>query len=353
MVSGKAFFFVSETVGCIWYVHRYSSKSYCDYSGRPMPYVSLIQKDADTLQQLDEKFIPDTIARTSQLPTKVVNSVNGQTGDVVITEGVNSWNDLQDKPFGNKLIAKYTPKDGGVVYDDGTWPIPENDCIVRLNGVEYVGKIIEISDHEWSIDAFDNNNNFITSVAHLTWNGGLFDFTPKGNDSDIIELYDPTRQKKLSSKYIDKMSWENIINTPFVGEYQCIYGDDQSSSNSQMLIPIDELKIGNLYLVRIDDIEYVCTAQNSIREGYDIELKTTYCTVYYSTTREALYASYTDNAYHKLEIVDMSLLLPDQYIPNTIARTTDIVLEDVTEAPTAEQYNALLAILRQAGILAT
>lgn len=40
-------------------------------------------------------------------------------------------------------------------------------------------------------------------------------------------------------------------------------------------------------------------------------------------------------------------------IPNTIARAPKAVLEDVTDAPTAEQYNALLAILRQAGILAT
>jgi hypothetical protein len=45
--------------------------------------------------------------------------------------------------------------------------------------------------------------------------------------------------------------------------------------------------------------------------------------------------------------------LKDEYIPGTIARAPKAVLEDVTEAPTAEQYNALLAILRQAGILAT
>lgn len=45
--------------------------------------------------------------------------------------------------------------------------------------------------------------------------------------------------------------------------------------------------------------------------------------------------------------------LKDEYIPDTIARAPKVVLEDVTEAPTAEQYNALLAILRQAGILAT
>ena len=45
--------------------------------------------------------------------------------------------------------------------------------------------------------------------------------------------------------------------------------------------------------------------------------------------------------------------IDEKYIPDTIARAPKAVLEDVTEAPTAEQYNALLAILRQAGILAT
>lgn len=44
--------------------------------------------------------------------------------------------------------------------------------------------------------------------------------------------------------------------------------------------------------------------------------------------------------------------IDEKYIPDTVARAPKATLEDVTEAPTAEQYNALLDILRQAGILA-
>ena len=53
------------------------------------------------------------------------------------------------------------------------------------------------------------------------------------------------------------------------------------------------------------------------------------------------------------EAYEIVKTLDEKYIPDTIARAPKAVLEDVTEAPTAEQYNALLTILRQAGILAT
>lgn len=45
--------------------------------------------------------------------------------------------------------------------------------------------------------------------------------------------------------------------------------------------------------------------------------------------------------------------LDEKFIPDTIARAPKAILEDVVEAPTAEQYNTLLQILRDAGILAT
>jgi hypothetical protein len=43
--------------------------------------------------------------------------------------------------------------------------------------------------------------------------------------------------------------------------------------------------------------------------------------------------------------------LDEVYIPDTIARAPKATLDYVTETPTAEQYNALLDILKQAGIL--
>lgn len=45
--------------------------------------------------------------------------------------------------------------------------------------------------------------------------------------------------------------------------------------------------------------------------------------------------------------------LDEKFIPDTIARAPKAILEDIVEAPTAEQYNAILQVLRDAGILAS
>lgn len=69
-------------------------------------YTSSFTYGSTTYHPLDEGFIPDTIARSADIPevNYPVTSVNGMTGDVVIEVGsgggVTSWNDLEDKPFG-------------------------------------------------------------------------------------------------------------------------------------------------------------------------------------------------------------------------------------------------------------
>ena len=56
------------------------------------------------LKQLDEKFIPDNIARTSDIPTIPVTSVNGQIGDVVID--IPSIEGLATKEYTNQVVAQ-------------------------------------------------------------------------------------------------------------------------------------------------------------------------------------------------------------------------------------------------------
>ena len=69
-------------------------------------HIISLSMSSTTYHPLDEAFIPDTIARKSDIPevNYPVTSVNGMTGDVVIEVGsgggVTSWNDLEDKPFG-------------------------------------------------------------------------------------------------------------------------------------------------------------------------------------------------------------------------------------------------------------
>ena len=119
--------------------------------------------------QLDEKFIPDTIARTHQVPEVYVQSVNGMIGDVVINIPQNivtndelhpiaksgSWNDLIDKPFGEAEVNYFT---------------------VTINSNEMASSNINIYDLPLSegintyncIIADNNNNNLGTAIMTVT-----------------------------------------------------------------------------------------------------------------------------------------------------------------------------------------
>ena len=76
-----------------------------------------------------------------------------------------------------------------------------------------------------------------------------------------------------------------------------------------------------------------------------------------SDSTVALVAIGDDTANHTLAIYTVGWeKLPEKFIPDTIMRVADLpkaaAVADVTEAPTAEQFNALLASLRAAGYLA-
>ena len=129
MFSGKAFFFVSEDIGCIWYLVG----SYCDCNGRPIPYVTLVHKEPDTIQQLDEKFIPDTIARTNDIkePFYVTMTDNGDgtyTSDKTVEDILSAHNSdyivkckINLSALGNmNFILPICAINGGVIYYGGT-----------------------------------------------------------------------------------------------------------------------------------------------------------------------------------------------------------------------------------------
>ena len=69
---------------------------------------------------------------------------------------------------------------------------------------------------------------------------------------------------------------------------------------------------------------------------------------YYSTTNDS------GGGYFRVDILTQKeelVQLDEKFIPNVIARAPKATLDYVTEAPTAEQYNALLDVLKEAGIL--
>ena len=95
-------------------VNQLLSVKTIDENGKPIEWEVVDRThydDGETIKQLDEKFIPNTIARVADIPVVPVTSVNGMTGDVVIevsggngSGGVSSWNDLTDKPFYEKDV---------------------------------------------------------------------------------------------------------------------------------------------------------------------------------------------------------------------------------------------------------
>jgi hypothetical protein len=97
--------------------------------------LTIKSKSVIELVTIEDKFISDKIARVIDIPNidYSVTSVNGQTGDVVIDIPVTSvngqtgdvttltsWNELENKPFGEKetreLIAEAHDEDGVPLY---------------------------------------------------------------------------------------------------------------------------------------------------------------------------------------------------------------------------------------------
>ena len=236
---------------------RYEGDVYQDFydmyikNKAPVPCKITIQKvnQEYELIQLDEKFIPNEIARVSQI-------------EEVASELASEIDGLQWSDFGEY----YKPSEVvvGEKHEDeyhGVWLLNEGTTTIKgLDGTSLEnGDVVTIN-----IDMFDSTYSFDVTVDNYEMSVSI-----SGYAITIDITYDP----EANEYYI-------------------------RNRNNEQPLPDTRIKI----------------------------------------TRKEIHEYYP---------------LKDEYIPDTIARAPKAVLEDVTEAPTAEQYNALLNILRDAGILAT
>lgn len=207
-------------------VYEFRLNGNVDGSGNTViPYVDMVSTDATLTvyqwsvidkQYINEDAIPQEIARVKDLPevNYPVTSVNGQTGDVVLSEGVKSWNDLEDKPFGEgyKLICSRVDDRIGYVSTE-VFKSGKN-YIVLWNGVEYVGKTIDPNgkdhyDTSYSeLFLYDKQGNYVTGNI-CCYCDEVFDIitcAPYFGDyeNDTIYVYDPTQTevKTIDEKYI-------------------------------------------------------------------------------------------------------------------------------------------------------
>lgn len=91
-------------------ISEYSSEVY-------PPYITLSLCTPEELKKLDEKFIPDNIARKSDIPEVPVTSVNGQTGAVHIETPQSDWN------MNSKYNGSYIKNRTHYTYNTGAYII--------------------------------------------------------------------------------------------------------------------------------------------------------------------------------------------------------------------------------------
>lgn len=235
----------SVEIKTTWYLGDSSSTTITIREGFEVPYNVTIQTvDPAMIKQLDEKFIPDTIARKSDLESinSPVTSVNGQTGNVEL-----NW-----ASFGEKVISEEQ-----IVYES----------------------------QEFHPDYYDKAGKFGTTLNI----GDTCKITLGG---DLVYTYD--------DEYI--------------------------------------VSVSDLYTFKFGDIT---VTYNSSDNTYTFERESTSLPVPAGTI-----------SITKLGQIEFTTL-KEEYIPNTIARAPKATFDDIEETPTASDFNTLLSILREAGILAT
>lgn len=124
-----------------------------------------------TYHPLDEGFIPDTIARVSDIPevNYPVTSVNGMTGNVVIEagsgSGVTSWNDLEDKPFyeeNNKVAVVENEVVQLSVGGGSNYGGPTSSPIVLTAGEKYT---VVVDGEEYVMTAYEGTMQGLSCVC--------------------------------------------------------------------------------------------------------------------------------------------------------------------------------------------
>lgn len=201
-------------------VYEFRLKGNIDGSGDTIiPYVDMVtpsatlsvyqwNKSHEVIRSIDDTIIPDSIARKGDIPKipeiiHPVTSVNGQTGDVVISEGVKSWNDLLDKPFGEdyKLLFSHTPENmncyhGNEVFKSGI------DYRVVWKGSEYIGRTVDRNGYDTyigqssSLFLYDKSGKYVIGNLWCYYNEAykVVECTNylKGYETDSLYVYDPT-----------------------------------------------------------------------------------------------------------------------------------------------------------------
>lgn len=278
--------------------------------------------------------------------------------------GVSSWNDLTDKPFGEQEVKDIVYVENGMVLG-----IPSGSKIIA----EYDGVPYSVTLKTWTesggFECFEIGDEAFSTLpfyvyGSLLWGESTQDeeirFADGGEHQ--LEVYGiQIAYVPLDEKYIPKSiarvenipehTWESLPDKPFYGEEaKTIVAETTVEYGSS--ISFNNAEYGECIAV-FDGIEYPAVFsyywdENSWSDSCKLEFTTAdgYSVVIYGCDNGATdvpNGSHTIAAYVPGKIVHLDA----QFLPKAAA------VSDVAAAPTAEQFNALLASLRNAGYLAT
>lgn len=137
-----------------------------------------IYEESDTVKTLDEKYIPDSIARVADIPTKLSELENDSgflTADYIPEGGGSvSWNDITDKPFGEVPVFDIE-WDGNM---DGKFVLD-----MSMLGYEKGFYLVKVSD------IVPIEGDLVGSIGHrITWDGYHSDFQVTPNIIDTASF---------------------------------------------------------------------------------------------------------------------------------------------------------------------
>ena len=307
-------------------------------------------------KQLDEIFIPDTIARVSNIPTEISAFANDVGYLTELPDHVHSWNDLTDKPFDD--------------YDELSEIINVEITADNYNGVRY-----KISDKyvplEEGKEYFVTINDLAyeeTCKYYQQYNIGMYvnylGVSPGYNYEQIDRpycLYDDglalyvnldtekislpctisvseyvTTTKTLDEKYIPDTiarvsdlpegfsgSWNDLEDKPFetyeniVLERTIFVADTPMGDNYYCTIDGKLIELGKSYKVVFDDVEYIFKEIGSAMVGQLYMVDYPFCVMSLTTGVTRFYA--VDQNEHSLEIFELiHVTISKDYIPQEL-----------------------------------
>ena len=318
-------------------------------------------------KQIPEKFIPDTIAHVEYVDD-CISILNSNKSDIGHTH---SWNDLEDKPFGEEVDVIY--EESNLNWRSGdldNYYISLQDDFNLVSGEEYIITLTDGNNEmvynsvcreygEYGYLCFYLDDEYLFEIVYnkylekyMLWSYYQFD-SVKIEKQAIIEIneqYIPNTIARV--KDVPEHTWKSLPDKPFGEKIDIICSGTDLIWNSGDLNDYYVSLHGNFDLVQGE--EYIITVVDG-----DVEKVYTYVSDEYGLRLDDGYDSrityssysktYTFWSYHcyssmRIEKIIESKQLDEKFIPDTIARVSDLPegfsgsWNDLTDKPFGSYY---------------